>query len=64
MFIWVVDAVLDFYFFYEGTFWKLFIYDMPKQKVYIWSVIIAKRHIPTRLLRIQENSDANQGVKR
>ena len=37
----VVDAVLDFYFFYEGTFWELLIYDVPKHEVYIRSVILA-----------------------
>ncbi|MBW1797679.1 MAG: PAS domain-containing protein, partial [Deltaproteobacteria bacterium] len=41
LFIWVVDAVLDFYFFYEGTFWELLIYDVPKHEVYIRLVILA-----------------------
>ncbi len=41
LFVWVVDAVLDFYFFYEGTFWELLIYDVPKHEVYIRSVILA-----------------------
>ncbi|MBW1862133.1 MAG: PAS domain-containing protein [Deltaproteobacteria bacterium] len=38
---WVVDAVLDFYFFYEGTFWELFIYDVPKHEVYIRLLVLA-----------------------
>ena len=41
LFAWVVDAVLDFYIFYEGTFWGLLIYDIPKHEVYVRSVILA-----------------------
>lgn len=41
LFVCVVDAVLDFYFFYEGTFWDLLIYNVPKHEVYIRSVILA-----------------------
>ena len=39
--IWVVDAVFDSYFFYDGTIWELIIYDVPKHEVYIRLVILA-----------------------
>ncbi len=40
LFVWLIDAVLDFLFFYEGTFWGLLIFDIPKHEVYIRSVIL------------------------
>jgi len=35
MFIWMIDAVLDFYFFHEGTFLKVLVYDVPPHHLYI-----------------------------
>jgi len=32
--LWVVDAALDSYLFYEGTFWELLIYDVSKHDAY------------------------------
>jgi len=40
LFVWVVDAVLDYFIFYEGTFWGLLISDVPKHEVYIRLVIL------------------------
>lgn len=37
---WVIDALLDCLFFYEGTFGELLIYQMPPHEVYIRSVAI------------------------
>jgi PAS domain S-box-containing protein len=39
--IWIIDAVLDYYLFYEGTFWGLLISDVPKHEVYIRLVVVA-----------------------
>ena len=40
LFLWVVDAALDSYLFYEGTFCELLIYDVPRHEVYIRLVIL------------------------
>lgn len=38
--IWFIDAALDRFFFYEGTFWELLITDVPKLEIYIRSVFL------------------------
>ncbi|MBW8041648.1 MAG: hypothetical protein FVQ85_16855 [Planctomycetes bacterium] len=39
--VWVIDAALDSFFFYEGTFWELLIADIPKHEIYIRLIILA-----------------------
>jgi PAS domain S-box-containing protein len=39
--VWIVDSILDYYFFYEGfAFWDLFLLDIPIHELYIRSFII------------------------
>jgi len=38
--IWIIDAVLDFLFFYKGTFLELLITNVPAHEIYIRMVII------------------------
>ena len=33
--VWLVDAALDYYVFYEGSFWDLLILKIPQHEVYI-----------------------------
>ncbi len=33
--VWVIDAVFDFFIFYEGGFWDLLIFDVPAHEMYI-----------------------------
>ncbi|MEE8358001.1 MAG: hypothetical protein V3R82_01125, partial [Candidatus Hydrothermarchaeales archaeon] len=40
LFFWVVDAVLDYFFFYEGTFLEILISDVPIHELYIRSVVL------------------------
>ena len=40
LFVWVIDALLDYLIFYEGTFWALLIYGIPGHKIYIRTVIL------------------------
>jgi len=35
---WIVDAVFDFFFFYEGSFLDLLIFDVPAHEIYLRSV--------------------------
>lgn len=39
VFAWVADAALDYFVFYQGTFWGLLILDVPTHEVYVRSVI-------------------------
>ncbi len=41
LFVWVIDAVLDYFIFYQGPFWELLITGIPKHEIYIRSVILA-----------------------
>ena len=68
MFVWIADAVLDFHYFYEGTFWDLLIFDIPPHELYIRSLILliftvfgtitafamAKRNLSEQTLRQSE----------
>ena len=38
--VWVIDALLDHYIFYEGTFLDLLIFDIPNHEIYIRFVIL------------------------
>ena len=38
--VWIVDAVLDYFIFYEGTFWDLMIFNIPLHEVYIRTLIL------------------------
>ena len=38
--VWIIDAVLDYFIFYEGTFLDLLIFDVPNHEIYIRSVIL------------------------
>lgn len=38
IFYWIADAVFDFFFFYEGPFLDLLIFDIPAHEIYIRSV--------------------------
>ncbi|MBU0480846.1 MAG: hypothetical protein KKG47_07075 [Proteobacteria bacterium] len=40
LFLWLVDSLLDFYFFYEGSFITLLISDVPEHELYIRILII------------------------
>lgn len=40
LFTWVIDAVVDYFFFYEGSFWGLLFYDVPAHEVYMRSITI------------------------
>ncbi len=40
LFFWVVDAVLDYFFFYEGTFLEILISDVPFHEIYIRSFVL------------------------
>lgn len=40
VFFWVVDALLDFYIFYSGTFLDLLILDPPRHELYIRAIIL------------------------
>ena len=35
IFIWIADALIDFLFFYKGSFWSLLIYDVPIHETYM-----------------------------
>ncbi|MHC4402430.1 MAG: sensor histidine kinase [Planctomycetota bacterium] len=37
----LADALLDYWFFYEGTLWNLIIADVPAHEIYVRSVILA-----------------------
>jgi signal transduction histidine kinase/GAF domain-containing protein len=39
--LWVLDAVLDYFFFYKGTFWGALITNVPLHEVYIRLLILA-----------------------
>ncbi|MCK4958547.1 MAG: hypothetical protein KAT00_04095, partial [Planctomycetes bacterium] len=39
--VWTVDAAIDYFFFYESTFWELMITDIPKHELYIRLPILA-----------------------
>ncbi len=41
LFVWMADAVMDYFFFYEGTFLGLLITEVPAHEVYIRLVIMA-----------------------
>jgi transcriptional regulator with PAS, ATPase and Fis domain len=41
LFIWIADALLDYFIFYEGTFTELLITDVPSHELYIRLLIIA-----------------------
>ena len=38
--IWVLDAVLDYFIFFEGTFLDLLVFDIPEHELYIRSLIL------------------------
>ena len=38
--IWVIDALLDYYVFYEGPFWDLLIFNVPSHEIYIRTLIL------------------------
>ena len=38
--VWIIDAVLDYFIFYEGTFLDLLIFDVPNHEIYIRSVVL------------------------
>ena len=38
--VWIADAILDYFIFYEGTFWNLLIFDVPQHEIYIRLVIL------------------------
>lgn len=40
LFVWIVDAVLDYLIFFEGGFWELLILDVPRHELYIRTVIL------------------------
>ncbi len=40
LFVWVIDTLLDYFIFYEGTFWNLLIYDVPQHEIYIRMVML------------------------
>ncbi len=41
IFVWIIDAILDYLFFYTGTFWGLLITDVPVHEIYIRMVILS-----------------------
>ena len=41
LFIWLIDALLDYLFFYEESFWGLLVSDVPHSEVYVRSIVIA-----------------------
>lgn len=38
--IWIIDAVLDYFIFYEGTFLDMLIFDVPNHEMYIRFVVL------------------------
>ena len=38
--VWVIDSVLDYLFYYEGSFFDLLILDVPNHEIYIRSLIL------------------------
>jgi PAS domain S-box-containing protein len=38
--VWIIDALLDYYLFYEGSFWDLLILDVPSHEIYIRTLIL------------------------
>jgi PAS domain S-box-containing protein len=40
LFIWTIDAFFDFFFFNKGSFWEVFIYDVPSHEMYMRSIIV------------------------
>lgn len=40
LFIWVIDAALDYSFFYEGSFWGLLLLEVPPHEIYMRSTMI------------------------
>lgn len=40
LFIWLLDASLDYFFFYEGTFLELLLTDTPEHEIYIRCLIV------------------------
>ena len=38
--VWVIDGILDYLFFYEGTFWDLLLFDIPKHEIYVCVLIV------------------------
>lgn len=41
LFVWVFDSLLDYFIFYEGSFFDLLIFNVPPHEIYIWGVIMA-----------------------
>ncbi len=70
--VWVLDAVMDYAFFYDRSFWALLIADIPISKVYfriaiivsfsvfgfIISGIMAKRQVAEKALEENEKNTA------
>ena len=40
MLVWTLDAVFDYLIFYEGTFWELLVFDIPKHEIWIRTAIL------------------------
>ena len=40
LFFWVIDAMLDYLLFYEGTFWSLLISDVPNKEIYLRTLVL------------------------
>ncbi|TYB31463.1 MAG: hypothetical protein FXF47_03875 [Candidatus Mcinerneyibacterium aminivorans] len=38
--MWTIDSVLDFLFFYKGTFWELLLFKVPPHELYIRSFLL------------------------
>jgi len=39
--VWIAEAVIDYFIFYEGSFWDLLILGVPEHEIYVRSVVIA-----------------------
>ena len=57
---WIADAVCDFFFFYEGTFWDLLIFHVPAHEIYMRSaglglLVFFGLILSKTLLKLKEN---------
>ena len=71
--VWIIDSVLDYFIFYEGTFLDLLIFDVPNHEIYIRFVVlfifamfgmiiskvIAKRKQAEEALRLERDNFIN-----
>jgi two-component system cell cycle sensor histidine kinase/response regulator CckA len=40
LFLWVADAALDYFIYYQGTFWGLLIYEIPPHEIYARTLVL------------------------